>query len=94
VREQKVLTLEDAVRKMTSFPAMRVGIADRGILRPGMKADVVVFDPNRIIDKATFTTPHAYAEGVEHVLVNGVLVVDEGKVTKNRPGKVLRHVVR
>jgi N-acyl-D-aspartate/D-glutamate deacylase len=58
-----------------------------------MKADVVVFDPDRIIDKATFTAPHAYAEGVEHVLVNGVFVVDEGKVTKNRPGKVLRHVV-
>jgi N-acyl-D-amino-acid deacylase len=94
VREQNVLTLEDAIRKMTSAPASRVGITDRGLLRPGMKADVVVFDPNRIIDKATYTNPHAYAEGVAHVLVNGAFVVDEGKVTKNRPGKVLRHAVR
>ncbi|HEX8155600.1 MAG TPA: D-aminoacylase, partial [Thermoanaerobaculia bacterium] len=91
VREKKVLTLEDAIRKMTSYPASRVGITDRGLLRPGMKADIVVFDPDRIIDKATFTNPHAYAEGVAHVLVNGVLVVDGGKVTANRPGRVLRH---
>jgi N-acyl-D-amino-acid deacylase len=90
VREKKVLSLEDAVRKMSSFPAARAGIYDRGLLRPGMKADVVVFDANRIIDKATFTQPHAYAEGVSHVLVNGVLVVDGGKVTKATPGKVLR----
>jgi len=94
VREKKVLTLEDAIRKMSSYPAARVGITDRGLLRPGMKADIVVFDANRIIDKATFTNPHAYAEGVSHVLVNGVLVVDAGKVTKNRPGRVLRHAVR
>jgi N-acyl-D-amino-acid deacylase len=94
VREKKVLTLEDAIRKMTSSPASRVGLTDRGLLRPGMKADVVVFDPNRIIDKATYTNPHAYAEGVAQVLVNGVFVVDEGKVTKHRPGKVLRHGVR
>jgi N-acyl-D-amino-acid deacylase len=94
VREQKVLTLEDAIRKMTSSPASRVGLTDRGLLRPGMKADVVIFDANRIIDKSTYTNPHAYAEGVAHVLVNGELVVDEGKVTKNRPGKVLRHRVR
>jgi N-acyl-D-amino-acid deacylase len=90
VREKNVLSLEEAVRKMSSFPAMRAGITDRGLLRPGMKADVVVFDANRIIDKATFTKPHAYAEGVSHVLVNGVLVVDGGTVTKATPGKVLR----
>jgi dihydroorotase/N-acyl-D-amino-acid deacylase len=90
VREQNVLSLEDAVRKMSSFPATRAGIHDRGLLRPGMKADVVVFDADRIADKATFTQPHAYAEGVSHVLVNGVLVVDGGKVTKATPGKVLR----
>jgi N-acyl-D-amino-acid deacylase len=94
VREKNVLTLEDAVRKMSSYPASRVGLTDRGLLRPGMKADVVVFDPDRIADKATYTNPHAYAEGVAHVLVNGVLVVDGGKVTQNRPGRVLRHVVR
>ena len=90
VREKKVLSLEEAVRKMSSFPASRAGLTDRGLLRPGMKADVVVFDANRIVDKATFTQPHAYAEGVSHVLVNGVLVVDGGKVTRATPGKVLR----
>ena len=90
VREQKALSLEDAVRKMSSFPAARAGLTDRGLLRPGMKADVVLFDANRIADKATFTQPHAYAVGVSHVLVNGVLVVDGGKVTKATPGKVLR----
>lgn len=90
VREKKVLSLEDAVRKMSSFPAARAGIHDRGLLRPGMKADVVVFDANRIGDKATYTQPHAYAEGVSHVFVNGVLVVDGGTVTKSLPGKVLR----
>jgi N-acyl-D-amino-acid deacylase len=90
VREKKVLSLEEAVRKMSSLPAARAGIYDRGLLRPGMKADVVVLDPDRIADKATFTQPHAYAVGVSHVLVNGVPVVDGGKVTKATPGKVLR----
>jgi N-acyl-D-amino-acid deacylase len=91
VREQKVLTLEEAVRKMTSMPAQRVGIQDRGLLRVGMKADVVVFDPARIVDRATFDRPHQYADGVSHVIVNGVLVLDEGKMTGARPGRVLRH---
>lgn len=91
VRERKLLTLEDAVRKMSSMPATRVGLADRGILRVGAKADVVVFDPALIADKATYDKPHQYAVGVSHVLVNGVLVVDEGKVTGARPGRVLRH---
>ena len=90
VRQMNVLSLEEAVRKMSSFPAMRAGITNRGLLRPGMKADIVVFDADRIIDKATFTQPHAYAEGVSHVLVNGVLVVDDGTVTKATPGNVLR----
>jgi dihydroorotase/N-acyl-D-amino-acid deacylase len=95
VREQKVLTLEEAVRKMSSMPAERVGIHDRGLIRPGMKADLVVFDPVTVTDKATFEKPHQYAEGVSHVLVNGVLVLDEGKVTAARPGKILknRHAV-
>ncbi len=90
VREKKVLTLEDAVRKMTSMPAQRVRLHDRGILRPGMKADVVVFDPATITDKATFEKPHQYAEGVSHVLVNGVVVLADGKMTPARPGRVLR----
>ena len=90
VRDRRVLSLEEAVRKMTSMPAQRVGLRDRGLLLPGLKADLVLFDPATITDKATFEKPHQYAEGVSHVLVNGVFVVDEGKTTGARPGKVLR----
>ena len=90
VREKKVITLEEAVRKMSSMPARRVGIRDRGMLQPGFKADVVVFDPATVTDRATFEKPHQYAEGFSHVLVNGVLVIDEGKATGERPGAVLR----
>ena len=89
VREKGLLTLEDAVRKMTSLPATRVGLSERGLVRPGMKADLVVFDPATIRDRATFERPHAYAEGVSCVLVNGILVVDEGRLTGVRPGRVL-----
>lgn len=89
VRDKKLLTLEDAVRKMTSFPAQRVGLLDRGILRPGMKADVVVFDADRIRDKSTYEQPHQYAEGVTAVLVNGVVVFENGAMTGARPGVVL-----
>ncbi|MGH9364385.1 MAG: N-acyl-D-amino-acid deacylase family protein [Thermoanaerobaculia bacterium] len=89
VREKKLVTLEDAVRKMTSFPAQRVGLVDRGILRPGMKADIVVFDPARIRDRATYENPHQYAEGVSFVLVNGVRVFENGAMTGSRPGVVL-----
>jgi len=90
VRDRKLLTLEEAVRKMSSMPAQRVGLRDRGLLLPGLKADVVIFDPATVTDKATFEKPHQYAEGFSHVLVNGVLVVDEGKTTGARPGVVLR----
>ena len=90
VREKNVLTLEEAIRKMTSMPAQRVRMHDRGILRPGMKADVVIFDPATIADKATFEKPHQYAVGVSHVFVNGALVLDDGKMTDARPGRVLR----
>jgi N-acyl-D-amino-acid deacylase len=89
VREKGLLSLEEAVRKMTSLPATRVGLGDRGLVRPGMKADLAVFDPGTICDRATFAEPHAYAEGVSRVLVNGVLVVDGGRVTGRRPGRVL-----
>lgn len=89
VREKKLLTLEDAVRRMTSFPAQRVGLADRGILRPGMKADIVVFDPARIRDRATYEKPHQYAEGIGVVLVNGLPVFENGAMTGSRPGVVL-----
>jgi dihydroorotase/N-acyl-D-amino-acid deacylase len=90
VREKKVLTLEDAVRKMSSFPARRMGVADRGVLRTGMKADVVVFDPQAIVDKATFEKPHQYADGVRHVIVNGTVTLLDGRVTGDRGGRVLR----
>ncbi len=90
VREKQLLSLEDAVRKMTSLPAARVGLADRGLIRPGMKADLAVFDPATIRDRATFDEPHAHAEGVSFVLINGVVVVDAGRLTGARPGRVLR----
>jgi N-acyl-D-amino-acid deacylase len=90
VREQQVIGLEEAVRKMTSFPAARMRLADRGILRPGMRADVAVFDPLTVRDTATFEKPHSYAEGFSLVLVNGVAVFADGKVTGARPGMVLR----
>jgi dihydroorotase/N-acyl-D-amino-acid deacylase len=90
VRERGVLTLEDAIRKMTSFPAQRLGIGDRGVLRPGMKADIAVFDPARVRDMATFEKPHQYAEGVSSVIVNGQLVFDGKAMTSARPGRVLR----
>ncbi|NOT61246.1 MAG: D-aminoacylase [Acidobacteria bacterium] len=89
VREKHVLTLEDAVRKMSSLPAVRMGFGDRGLLRPGMKADVVVFDAERVRDKATFAEPHQYAEGFSYVIINGAVVLDDGKMTEARPGQVL-----
>src|SRR6266571_2089055 len=89
VREKGILTLEDAVRKMSSFPAARIGLADRGVLRPGMKADIAIFDPARVRDAATFDKPHQYAEGFRYVIVNGQLVYENGTVTAARPGRVL-----
>ena len=89
VRERHVLTLEEAVRKMSGMPAARLKFGDRGILRPGMKADVVVFDAATVADKSTFDQPHQYSVGFEDVLVNGKLVVKAGKVTAERPGRVL-----
>jgi N-acyl-D-amino-acid deacylase len=89
VRERKVLTLEDAVRRMTSLPAARFRIFDRGLLRPGMKADVAVFDPAKVSDKADFEHPHQYAEGFRHVLVNGKPALADGRMTGELPGRVL-----
>jgi len=90
VREKGVLTLEDAVRKMSALPAQRMGIVDRGVLRPGLKADLVVFDPATVTDRATFERPHQYAEGISAVLVNGQVVLEAGKLTGARGGKTLR----
>jgi dihydroorotase/N-acyl-D-amino-acid deacylase len=92
VRERRIVTLEDAIRKMTSFPAARLGLADRGLLRPGMAADVTVFDPATVVDRSTFTDPHHYSQGIRFVVINGEVVVDEGTHTGARPGKVLRRV--
>ena len=89
VRDRHTLTLEEAVRKMSSFPAQRLGLLDRGALRPGMKADVIIFDPNRVRDAATFERPHQYAEGTTAVIVNGQVVFERGAMTAARPGKVL-----
>jgi dihydroorotase/N-acyl-D-amino-acid deacylase len=89
VREEKLVTLEEAIRKMTSLSASRMGLADRGIVRPGMAADLVVFDPQTVKDKATFENPLQYSEGIPYVAVNGQLVVDGGKITSARPGRPL-----
>jgi N-acyl-D-amino-acid deacylase len=89
VRELKLLHLEEAVRRMTSLAAQRMHIFDRGILRPGMTADLVVFDLDRVKEKTTFDQPHAYAEGFDYVMVNGRFVIEEGKLTGALPGKIL-----
>jgi N-acyl-D-amino-acid deacylase len=89
VREKKVLTLEDAVRRMSAYPAQRLKIWDRGMLRPGMKADVIVFDPATVADRAEYDKPHQYSVGVRDVLVNGKFVLRQDKVTAERPGRAL-----
>lgn len=89
VRDKQVIGLEEAVRKMTSMPARRVGLDDRGLIRPGMKADLAVWDPATIRDLATFTTPHQYAEGIHLVVVNGMVVFDGKEMTPARPGRVI-----
>ncbi len=94
VRERKVLTLPDAVRKMTSLPAARLGLADRGKIATGLMADLVVFDPATVADKATYQQPHQYPVGIDYVLVNGQIEVDSGKFTSARGGRVIRHVVQ
>jgi N-acyl-D-amino-acid deacylase len=100
VRDDPLLRLEEAIRKMTSFPAQRFGLSDRGVLRPGLAADILVFDLERLRDRATnlyphsfpfANIPHGYAEGMDFVLVNGAVVVDDGVHTGATPGRVLRH---
>jgi N-acyl-D-amino-acid deacylase len=90
VRDEHLFTLEEAVRKMTSLAASRVPLKDRGILAPGMKADVVVFDPKTIRDVSTYEDPHHFSEGISNVVVNGQLVLSAGRMTAALPGKVLR----
>jgi dihydroorotase/N-acyl-D-amino-acid deacylase len=90
VREEKKLRLEDAIRKFTALPAQRMRLSDRGVLKAGLWADVVIFDPETITDRATFENPNQLSEGMKYVLVNGVPVIDNGKATNSLPGKVLR----
>jgi len=90
VREEKLVTLEDAIRRMTSFPANRLGIKDRGIIAEGYFADLVLFDPDRIRDRSTYENPRQFPEGIHHVIVNGQLILENGEIRKIRPGKVLR----
>ena len=90
VRDEPVLSLESAVHKMSGFPAQRMSMTDRGLVKEGLVADLVVFDPETVIDNATWEDPHQYPDGIPYVLVKGVAIVDEGKHTGARPGRVLR----
>jgi len=91
VREQKLLTLEDAVRKMTSLNAAKLGVRDRGLLREGTFADVTIFDEAKVIDQSTYTEPFKYNQGIEYVIVNGKIVLEKNEHTGALPGKALRH---
>jgi dihydroorotase/N-acyl-D-amino-acid deacylase len=90
VREEKKLTLEEALRKFSALPAQRLRLSDRGVLKKGLWADIVIFDPERVRDRSTFDNPNQLAEGMDYVLVNGVPVIADGKMTGSLPGKVLR----
>jgi len=90
VREQRVLTLEQAVRKFTAVPAERFGIRERGLVREGVHADLTIFDPDSVADRATFEQPAQTSVGIRYVLVNGVLTLENGRLTGNRPGRPLR----
>lgn len=90
VREEKIMTLEEAIRKASSLAAQSLGIRNRGLLREGFYADIVIFNPETVIDRSTFEQPHQYSMGIDYVLVNGEVVVDKGIITEARPGKVIR----
>ena len=90
MRDEKLLTMEEAIRKMTSLPAARMRLADRGLLRPGMAADLVAFDPATVRERSTYADPTHYSEGFAYVAVNGQLVVDAGRITAARPGRAIK----
>ncbi len=92
VREKELMTLEQGVRKLTSFPAQKIGLKDRGVIREGLAADLVVFDPKTVANNATYQDPHRYPTNVKYVVVNGKLVIEKGKHTNKYPGKILRKV--
>ena len=89
-RERGVISLEQAVRKMTTMPAERIGLRDRGQIRVGYFGDIVVFDPERVLDQATFQDPHQYPLGIDWVLVNGQIAVEDGEFRDERAGRVLK----
>jgi len=89
-RDQKVISISEAIRKMTSLPAYRLGLTDRGMIKEGYKADLVLFDESTIIDKATFEKPHQYPEGIDLVMVNGKIALQEGVLIEKRSGQILR----
>jgi len=89
-REEKLFDLAEAIRKITALPASALGIKDRGLLQVGNFADVVIFDPDKVIDRAIWTAPHQYPEGIRFVLVNGEVVIDESEFTGKLAGRVLR----
>jgi len=91
VRDEKVISLEEAVRRMTSLPAQKFGLKDRGILKEGMAADILVFDEKQVKDLSTYEQPHAYSVGFTYVIVNGQLVVENGQHLGTRSGKTLRN---
>ena len=90
VRETGALTLPEAVRKITSMNAEKIGVRDRGLVREGFRADVTLFDPRTVVDRATFESPHQYPDGIPFVIVNGEVVLDGGEPTGVLPGQVLR----
>jgi N-acyl-D-amino-acid deacylase len=94
VRDRHVLDLESAIRSMTSLPASVFGMKDRGVIREGAIADLAVFDPAKVRDRSTYTDPHLLADGMSYVLVNGVVVVDDGGFTSALPGKVIARASR
>jgi len=90
VRERQVLTLPQAIHKMTAMPAARLGLPDRGTLKKGMIADIAIFDPARIQDHATYTDPHHYSTGIDYLFINGAAVVYAGEITDALPGRALK----
>jgi N-acyl-D-aspartate/D-glutamate deacylase len=93
VRDRNVLRLEDAIRKMSSLPAQRIGLPKRGLIKEEMYADIVMFDPDKIQDTATYLNPHQFPKGIDYVIVNGTIVIEEGEHTNELPGKPLRKIL-
>lgn len=89
VRERHTITFEEAVRKMSSLPALKLGLKSRGLLLPGMFADIVLVDRKNVLDNSTFSKPHQYPKGIEYVLVNGKVVIEKGEHTKTLVGEIL-----